>query len=202
MFHRVRILESRIDFHASRRFLTSTNDHTESSDHNKDHWIMNFVANAHVCNDPKWLLNHIYLSNEDVHLCLVNGKKVKIETFGDVYLKFDQGSFIIRRVACVTKLNMNVISVAKLHEEGCKIFFDDHVTTIRENVILSIGRKLQWLFELFPESVGPRADMTTIPELEQIISKVKEDKNATMCNKRLAHMKHSNIHILINSHYL
>ena len=141
LFHRVQILESRIDFYASRRLLISINDHTESSDHNRDRWIMNFVANVHVCNDPKWLLNHFYLSNEDVHLHLVDGEKVNIETFGDVYLKFDQGSFIIRRITCVTKLNMNVIYVAKFHKIGCKIFFDDHVTFIRENATLSIGRK-------------------------------------------------------------
>ena len=42
---------------------------------------MNFVANAHVCNDPKWLLNHFYLSNEDVHLHLADGEKVNIENF-------------------------------------------------------------------------------------------------------------------------
>ena len=67
--------------------------------------------------------------------------KVKIESFGNVYLKFNQGSFIIRRVACVMKLSINVISMAKLHEEGCKILFDDHVTIMRENVTLCIGRK-------------------------------------------------------------
>ena len=67
--------------------------------------------------------------------------KVKIESFGDVYLKFNQGSFIIRRVACVTKLSINVISMAKLHEEGCKILFDDHITIMRENVTLCVARK-------------------------------------------------------------
>ena len=161
-------------------FFATINDHIESSDHNKDRWIVDSGANVHVCNDPKWLLNPIDLSNEEVHRCLVDRKKVKIEFFGDAYLKFDQGSFIIKRVACVTKLSMNVISVAKFHKEGCKIFFDDHVTIMRDNVTLCIGKKQQWLFELFPELVGPRANKTTILELEQMITKVKEDKNVVM----------------------
>ena len=86
------VLRGRIDFDASRSFLTAINDHTESSDHNKDRWIMDSRANAHVCNDPKWLLNPVDLSNEEVHICLVDEKKVKIESFGDVYLKLDQGA--------------------------------------------------------------------------------------------------------------
>ena len=103
---------------------------------------MDSRANAHAYNNPKWLLNNpIDLSNKEVHICLVDGKKVKIESFGDVYLKFDQGSLIIRRVACVTKLSMNVISTAKLHEESGKILFNDHVTIMRDNVTLCIGRK-------------------------------------------------------------
>ena len=57
------------------------------------------------------------LSNEDLHLCLVNEKKVKIEAFGDVFLKLDQGSFIIRRVNCATKLSMNTFSIAKFNDE-------------------------------------------------------------------------------------
>ena len=117
------VLESRIDFHVSKRLLAAINGHIESSDHNRDRWIVDSGANAHVCNDLKWLLNPIDLSNGYLHLCLVDGKKVKIEDFGDVYLKFDQGSFIIRRVTCVTKLSMNVISVAKLYDKGCKILF-------------------------------------------------------------------------------
>ena len=65
------------------------------------------------------LSGYFDLSNEEVHISLVDGKKVKIESFGDVYLKFDQGSFIIRRVACVIELSMNIIFMAKLHDEGC-----------------------------------------------------------------------------------
>ena len=112
------VLGSRIDFHASERLLATIDD-PESGDHNRDHWIVDFEANVHVCNDTKWLLNPIDLSNKDVHVCLVDKKKVKIEFFGDIYLKFNRRSFIIRRVTCVTKLSMNVISVAKLHDEGC-----------------------------------------------------------------------------------
>ena len=140
------VLESRIDFHASERLFAAINGHTQLSDHNKDCWIVDSGATVHVCNDPKWLLNPTDPRNEDLHLYLVNGKKVKIEDFGDVYLKFDLGNFIIRRVAWETKLNMNVISVAKVH---AKILFDDHVTIVRENIIIFIGRKHQWLFELF-----------------------------------------------------
>ena len=44
-------------------------------DHKRDHWIVDFEANGHVCNDPKWLLNPIDLSNKDLYLCLVDGKK-------------------------------------------------------------------------------------------------------------------------------
>ena len=102
---------------------------------------MDSEANAHVCNNLKWLLNPIDLFNEDLHLCLVDRKekkKVKTKAFGNVYLKFDQGSFIIRKVACATKLSMNVISVAKLHDEGCTILFDNPVTIIRENVTICI----------------------------------------------------------------
>ena len=170
------VLESRIDFHASGRFLTAINDHAESIDHNRDRWIVHSVANAHVCNDPKWLRDPVDLSNEEVHVHLIDGKKVKIESFGDVYLKFNKGSFIIRRVAYVTKLSMNVISMAKLHEEGCKILFDDHVTIMRENVTLCIRRKQQRLFELFLEPVRLGADMATILDLEQMITKVKSTK--------------------------
>ena len=164
---------------------------------------MDSRANAHAYNNPKWLLNNpIDLSNKEVHICLVNGKKVMIKSFGDVYLKFDQGSFIIRRVTCVTKLSMDFISVVKLHEEGCKILFDDHITIMRENATLGIGMKQQGLFELFPKPVGPRTNTTTILELEQMITQVKEDRNVVMWHKRLAHMKLPNIYILINSHYL
>ena len=55
---------------------------------------------------------------------------------------------------------------------------------------------------MFPKPVGPKADMFTILELEPIITKVKEDRNAVKWHKRLAHMKLPDIHILINSHYL
>ena len=68
---------------------------------------------------------------------------------------------------------MNIISIAKLHEEGCKILFDDHVTIMRENVPRCIGRKQQELFELFHEPVGPRVVMTIILELKQMITKAK-----------------------------
>ena len=78
---------------------------------------------------------------------------------------------------------MNVVSVAKLHDKGCKILFDDHVTIMRENVTFCVGRKQQGLFELFP--VGPGAYTTTILELEQMITKVKEDRNVLMWHKRL-----------------
>ena len=156
----------------------------------------------HVCNDFKWLLNLIDLSNKDLHLCLVDGKKVKIETFGDVYIKFDQGSFIIRKVTCAIKLSMNFIFVAKLHDERCNILFDDHVTIMRDNVTLCLGRKHQGLFELFPDPFGPRADTTTILKLEQMITKVKEDQNFVTWHKRLAHIKLPDIHNLITSHYL
>ena len=121
--------------------FSAIDGHAELSDHNRDRWIMDFGANAHVCNDLKWLLNPIDLSNEDLHLCLVDEKKVKIEAFGDVHLKFDQESFIIKRVSYATKLSMSVISVVKLHDEGCKILFNDHITIMRENVTLCIGRK-------------------------------------------------------------
>ena len=70
---------------------------------------------------------------------------------------------------------MNVISMVKSHEEGCKILFDDHITIMRENVTLCVRRKQQGLFELFPKPIGPRADTTTILELEQMVTKVKED---------------------------
>ena len=141
---------------------------------------MDSEATVHICNDPKWLLNLIDPLNEDLHLYFVDGKKVKIEAFGDVYLKFDLGSFIIKRIACATKLNVNVMSVAKVDDEGCKILLDDHITIIRENIILCIERKLQGLFELFLEPFGPKTDTTTILELERIVNKVKEDKIAIM----------------------
>ena len=160
------VLDSRINFHASERLLPAISGHNESSDHNRDSWIVDSRANAHVYNDLKWLLSPIDLSNEDLHLRLVDDKKVKIEAFGDVYLKFDQGSFFIWKVACTTKLNMSFIYVSKLQDEGCKILFDDHVTIMRDNVTLCIGRKHQGLFELFPEPFGPRVDTTTILELE------------------------------------
>ena len=70
---------------------------------------------------------------------------------------------------------MNVILIAKLHEEGCKILFDDYITIMRENVTLCIRRKQHGLFELFPDLIGPGADTTTILELEQMIIKEKED---------------------------
>ena len=66
------VIESRIDFHASERLLTAINDHTNSSDHNRDLWIMNFGANAHVCNDLKWLLNPI-----DLFVCRQGAQKFK-----------------------------------------------------------------------------------------------------------------------------
>ena len=143
------VLNSRIDFHAAERLLATINAHTQLSDHNRDCWIMDYGANGHICINPKWLLNPIVLSNKDLHLCLVDGKKVKVKAFGDVYLKFDQGRFIIKRVTCATKLNMNIISVAKMHDEGCKILFDDHVTIMRENITLYNGRQHQGLFEFF-----------------------------------------------------
>ena len=34
------VLESRIDFYGFRRFFIAINDHAESSDHNRDHWII------------------------------------------------------------------------------------------------------------------------------------------------------------------
>ena len=128
------VLGSRIDFHAFESLLAAINDHAESSDHNRDRWIVDSKANTHVCNDPKWLLNLVDLSNKEFHVRLVDGKKVKIESFGDVYLKFNQGSFIIGRVAYVTKLSMKIIYVTKLHDKGCKILFDDHITIMIENV--------------------------------------------------------------------
>ena len=143
------VLGSRIDFDASGSFLAAINDHAESSDHNRDCWIMDSGANTHVSNDPKWLLNPVDLTDVKIHTRLADGKKVRIESFR-VYLKFNQGSFIIRRVACVTKLNMSVISMAKLHEEGCKALFDDHVTIMRENITLSVGMEKQRLYELSP----------------------------------------------------
>ena len=69
------VLESRIDFHASGRFLVAINDHVESSDHNRNCWIMDFGANVHVCNNPKWLFNPIDLFNEYVYAHLVDGKE-------------------------------------------------------------------------------------------------------------------------------
>ena len=156
----------------------------------------------HVCNDPKWLLNTIDITDVEVHARLVDGKKFRIESFRDVYLKFDKGSFIIRRVVCVIKLSMSVIFVANLHEEGCKVLFDDHVTIIRENITLCVGIKKQGLYELSSEPIGPRADKKTILEFEKMISKVKEDRNACMLHKRLAHMKLFKIHISMDSHYL
>ena len=61
---------------------------------------------------------------------------------------------------------MSIISIAKLLDEGCKILFDDHVTIMKGNVTLCIGRKHQGLFELVLEPIGPGADTTTILELE------------------------------------
>ena len=49
------VLESRIAFHATKRLLNTINGHTQSGDHNKDCWIVDSRANAHACNDPKWL---------------------------------------------------------------------------------------------------------------------------------------------------
>ena len=42
--HKNLVRESKIDFHASRRFLAAINDHAESNYHNKD---------CSICNDPK-----------------------------------------------------------------------------------------------------------------------------------------------------
>ena len=75
---------------------------------------------------------------------------------------------------------MNVISVAKLHEESCKVLFDDCVTIMRESITLCVGKKQQGLCELFPEPIGPEVDKTTLLEFEQMISKVLEDQNAVM----------------------
>ena len=58
------LLRSRIDVHAFGRFLDAINDHAESSNHNKDRWIMDSRANAHVCNDLQWLLNPVDLFNK------------------------------------------------------------------------------------------------------------------------------------------
>ena len=109
---------------------------------------MDSRANTHVYNDPKWLLNLIDLNGVEVHARLADGRKVKIKFFGDVYLKFNQGNFIIKRVAYVTKLSMSVISMTKLHEEVCKVFFDDHVTIMRENITLFIKKEKQGLLDL------------------------------------------------------
>ena len=65
--------------------------------------------------------------------------------------------------------------MSKLHEESCKILFDDHVTIMRENITLCIGRENQGLYELFPEPIGLGSNKTNILELEQMISNVKED---------------------------
>ena len=46
---------------------------------------MDSGANTHVYNDPKWLLNPIDLIDVEVHARLADGKKVRIESFGDVY---------------------------------------------------------------------------------------------------------------------
>ena len=127
---------------------------------------------------------------------------VKNESFRNVYLKFDQDSFIIRRVACVPKLNMSIISMAKLHEEGCEILFDDHVTILRENITLCVGREKQRLYDSSLEPIGLEVDKTTRIKFELMIPKVKEDQNIVMWHKRLAHMTLADIHILINSHYL
>ena len=138
------VLESRIDFHTFERLLAAINGHTEWSDHNRDRWIVDSKANEHVCNDLKWLLNLIDLSKKDLHLYLVDRKTFKIEAFGDVYLKFDQESFIIRKVTCATKLSMNIISVAKLDDKGCKILLHDNVTIMREKDSLCIGAFCTW----------------------------------------------------------
>ena len=101
---------------------------------------MDSRANTHVYNDLKWLLNPVDLSNEEVHICFPDEKKINIESYRDVYLKFDQGNFI------VMKLNMNVISVAKMHEEDCKVLFDNHVTIMRKNITLYIRMEKQGLY--------------------------------------------------------
>ena len=50
-----------------RVFFATINDHAESSGHNKNRWIMDSGANNHVCNDPKWILNHVDLTDVEVH---------------------------------------------------------------------------------------------------------------------------------------
>ena len=67
------VVEKRIDFYTSERLLAVINGHTKSSDHNRDRWIVDSRANVYVCNDLKWLFNPIDLSNEDVHVHLVDG---------------------------------------------------------------------------------------------------------------------------------
>ena len=195
------ILGSKKDFYASGSFLCAINDHVESSGHNRDRWIVDYEANGHVCDNTKWLLNPVDLFNEEVHICLPNEKKITIESYGDFYLKFDQGSFIIRKFAYVTKLSISIISVAKLHEEGFKVLFDDHVTIMRENITPCVGREKQRPYE-YLELIEPRAYKTTILKFEQMISKVKDDHNVVMWHKRLAHMKLPESHVLMDSHYL
>ena len=55
---------------------------------------------------------------------------------------------------------------------------------------------------MFLEPFGPGANTTTILKLKQMITKAKDDRNAVMWHKRLAHMRLLYIHNLINSHYL
>ena len=56
--------------------------------------------------------------------------------------------------------------------------------------------------ELFPKPFKPEANTTTILELEQMITKLKEDRNVVIWHNRLTHMKLPDIHNLINSRYL
>jgi hypothetical protein len=109
---------------------------------NSDKWYLDSGATAHMTNDGKYLVN--YCKHEEIInvTCADNGK-LPCEGKGDAAIRLtnDTRKTVIRDVAYILNLSVNLLSVSKLSERGHTTIFSPDGCYIYRNASVKIKGK-------------------------------------------------------------
>ncbi|KAD3336791.1 hypothetical protein E3N88_32310 [Mikania micrantha] len=113
-------------------------------------WVFDTGCGTHICNDLQGLKKARKLREGQLVLHVGNGARVAVEAVGEYSLLLPSGLYLkLNNVCYVPSLTRNIISAARLYEQGFTFgFHEGNILTFKSNVMYFEARPHNGIYEV------------------------------------------------------
>ncbi|KAD4584331.1 hypothetical protein E3N88_21932 [Mikania micrantha] len=117
---------------------------------NSNSWVFDTGCGTHICNDLQGLKKARELREGQLVLHVGNGARVAVEAVGEYSLLLPSGLYLkLNNVCYVPSLTRNIISAARLYEQGFTFgFHEGNILTFKSNVMYFEARPHNGIYEV------------------------------------------------------